>query len=326
MKAAICCEWGAPSVLTVEEVLSPPLPPKHVRIKVRAAAVGFQDILMIAGKYETKPAFPFIPGNEVAGEVVECGDGATSVQPGERVLAILEHGGYAEQAVAPEGAVVAIPEQMDAVSAAALGMAYGTAFSGLVDRAQLARGEVLLVRGAGGGVGLAAVDLGRELGATVIAAASSTEKLDAAANAGAHHLVNSTLEDLRSRVLELTFGRGADVIFDPVGADFKQCCLRCISRKGRILIVGFAGGEIPSVPAHYLINKYCSVVGVNWGPLYGARERQRFREVLNELLRLCVSGRITPRVGQTFPLEDVATAMAVLSSRRAVGRVVLLCN
>jgi NADPH2:quinone reductase len=205
-------------------------------------------------------------------------------------------------------------------------MAYGTAFNGLVDRAQLAPGEVLLVRGAGSGVGLAAVDLGRALGATVIAVASSADKLAAAADAGAHHLVNSKLEDLRSRVLELTEGKAADVIFDPVGSDFKQSCLRCISRKGRILIVGFVGGEIPSVPAHYLINKYCSILGVNWGPLYGARERQRFREVLNELLRLCALGRISPRIGQTFPLEDAASALNTLSSRRAVGRVVLLCN
>ena len=205
-------------------------------------------------------------------------------------------------------------------------MAYGTAFSALVDRARLERGEVLLIRGAGSGVGLAAVDLGRSLGATVIAAANSQEKLAAASEAGAHFLVNTAVEDLRTRVLDATGGKGADVIFDPVGSDFKQACLRCIARKGRILMVGFAGGEIPSIPAHYLIIKYCSILGVNWGPLYGARERERFREILYKLLELSILGQIKPRVGKTFPLEDAAIALTALSLRKTIGRSVLLCE
>jgi NADPH2:quinone reductase len=326
MKAAICRTWGPPSVLTVEEVTSPALLPTTVRIKVHAAEVGFQDVLMIAGKYQSKPDFPFIPGNEVSGKVLECGSEATAYKPGDRVLALVTHGGYAEQVVAPEAAVVKLPSEVDFVSAAVLGMAYGTAFNGLVDRAQLAPGETLLVRGAGSGVGLAAVDLARELGATIVAAASSNEKRSTAAKAGAHHVINTSVEDLRTRVMEITAGKGADVIFDPIGADFKQSCLRCIARKGRILVVGFAGGEIPAIPANYLILKYCSILGVNWGPFYGASEPQRFREVLGELLRMCASGKIHPGIGHTYPLERVSDALTLLASRKAVGRIALICD
>lgn len=326
MKAVVCWQWGPPSVLAVEEIPSPVLTDGHVRIAVHAAGIGFQDVLMVAGKYQAKPAFPFSPGNEVAGEVIACAADVDTVSVGDRVLAILDHGGYAEEVVAPADSLVKLPDAVPAQMAAAMGMAYGTAYLALVDRAQIASGEVLFVRGAGGGVGLAAVDLGRAFGATVIAAASSQEKLAIAIAAGARHAIDTSAEDVRARLLQLTSGAGADVVFDPVGSDFKEHCLRCVAWQGRILIVGFAGGEIPTIPAHYVLNKFCSVVGVTWGRSYWAREKIRFAEVLRQLLEMCADQRIRPAVSGVYPLDAAASILESLASRRTGGRFVLACR
>lgn len=324
MKAIICQQWGDPSALTYEEVSSQPLAPGHVRIAVHAADVGYQDVVMVAGKYALKPQLPFTPGNVVSGVIRECGDDVTDHAAGDRVLALLPFGGFTEEVVVPAQSAVAIQDAVSLPDAAALGIAYGTAYQGLVERARITPGEVLLVRGAAGGVGRAAVELGHTLGAVVIAAASSPDKLNAARRAGADHLIDTSSEMVRDRVLEITDGRGADVIFDPVGADFKQACLRSIARKGRILIVGFAGGEIPSIPAHYILNKYCAVLGVAWGFSVFEKEPSDYRKVLTDLLNMRAKNQITPLISNTIRPEQISSALRGLSSRSSIGRTVVV--
>lgn len=323
MKAVICRKWGGPHVLSLSELPSPPLPEGYVRIKVKAAGIGFQDILIVAGKYGLQPEFPFSPGNEVAGEVIECSESIRDLPLGSRVIAVLPYGGYAEEVVVPRGAIAVLPNNIHFVTAASLGIAYGTAHQALIERAQISAGEILLVRGAAGGVGLAAIEIGRAKGATIIAAAGSSEKLAVAEQAGAHHLINTNLENVRECVLNITEGRGADVIFDPVGTDFKQSCLRCIARKGRILIVGFAGGIIPDIPAHYILNKYCSVVGVAWGNSYLQHEPSQFIATLANVVKLCAQGDIKPRIERAVPPEDVVPVLQDIASRKTYGRSVI---
>lgn len=323
MKAVVCRKWGGPAVLSLDKFPSPPLPKGYVRIKVRTAGIGFQDILIVAGKYGLQPEFPFSPGNEVAGEVIECSEGITNLPLGSRVVAVLPYGGYAEEIVAPREAIAVLPSNIDFETAAPLGIAYGTAHQALIERAQIHAGETLLVRGAAGGVGLAAIEIGRARGATVIAAAGSTEKLAVAEEAGAHYLINTNVDNVRDRVLAITQGHGADVIFDPIGADFKQACLRCIARKGRILIVGFAGGIIPDIPAHYILNKYCSVLGVAWGNSYLQHEPKRFVATLADVVKLCGQGNIKPRIERAVPPEKVVSVLQDMASRKTTGRSVI---
>lgn len=323
MKAIVCREWGHPSVLRLEDIAVPPVSSAEVRIRVRAADVAFQHVLMVAGKYQALPDFPFVPGDVVAGEIDACGDGVDGYQVGERVLAVIPAGGYAEQAIATADALVRIPGGVSDAEAVVIGMTYATAHVGLIDRALRARGEALLVRGAGGGVGRAAVELGRLLGAMVISAVSTPEKHAAAIAAGAAHVIDTTSEDVRNRVLELTGGSGADVIFDTVGSDFKQSCLRAIGRNGRILIVGFAGGEIPDIPASYILNKNCAVIGVNWGNSVRRDEPARFRRVLTDLLDLCAQQLIRPQVTRVIGPNEILSALGAISTRASVGRTVL---
>lgn len=323
MKAIVCRKWGPPSDLSIEERSPPALGPGQVRIAVHAAAIGFQDILMIAGKYQSQPEFPFSPGNDVSGTVHEVGEGIHDLKTGDRVAAILEQGGYADEAIAARNAVVRIPGSIDFPTAASLGIAYGTAYQGLVGRAGIQSGEILLVRGAGGGTGLAAVEIAKDRGAEIIAAASSEEKREAARRAGAHHVIDTSAELVRDRVLEITNGRGADVIFDPVGSDFRQDCLRCIARRGRILIVGFAGGEIPDIPAHYLINKFCSIIGVAWGPTYLRHDRDDFVATFKSLVQMCAAGAIRPRIGRVVAPEEAIFALEAMAERRTIGRTVI---
>ncbi|SPP98101.1 NADPH:quinone oxidoreductase family protein [Bradyrhizobium vignae] len=324
MKGFVCRQSGEPSVLEYEEVPSRPLDAGEIRIEVRAADAGFHDTLMIAGRYQRKPAFPFIPGEGVAGTVRECGESASGHAVGDRVVARLPSGGgFAEEAIVLAGAAITIPEVVSFAEAAVLSASYATAYQGLVDRAQVCRGEVLLVRGAAGGVGRAAVEIGYALGALVIAAASSPEKLSIARRAGASHLINTTTEDVRGRVLEITEGRGADVIFDTVGTDFKQACLRCVARRGRILVVGFAGGEIPLIPAHYMINKFCAVLGVAMSYATFEKEPAHYRQVIGEVLRMRANARIGPLLVNTVGAGQLVAALGALSSRSSLGSTVL---
>lgn len=323
MKALVCHAWGGPSVLKFEEVAPRSLGKGDVRIDVHAADIGFQDVLLVAGRYQLKPEFPVTPGNVVAGTIEECGETVTHLSVGDRVVSLMPHGGYSEEVVVPAGAAFPLPGSVPFVEGPALAMAFATAYQGLVDRAHLARGETLLVRGAGGGVGMAAVEVGRALGAEVIAAASSPEKLAAAKRAGAGHLIDTSAGSIRDRVMEITRGRGADVIFDTLGSDFQQACLRTVARRGRILIVGFAGGEIPAIPAHYILNKFCSVLGVAWGYSVFEKEPSHYKQVLEGVMALRTGNRIGPLALNRIGPQDVVSALSALASRSAIGRTVL---
>jgi NADPH2:quinone reductase len=323
MKAIRCHEWGAPDTLRFDEVAAAPLKAGEARIRVRAAGVNFADSLMVAGKYQVKPEFPFTPGLEAAGEVVEIGAGVTHLRPGQRVLAVLRFGGgYAEEIVLDARAVVPIPDAMDYVTAAAFPVAYGTSHFALTHRGHLQPGETLLVLGAAGGVGLTAVEIGKQMGARVIAAAGGPEKLAVARAHGAAELIDYAKESIRDRVHDLTGGLGADVVFDPVGGDAFDQALRAVNWEARMLVIGFAAGRIQAVPANLILVKNISVVGVVWGA-QAARDPVLVSRNLAELLRWWEDGRLKPVVSMTFPLAEAGAAMTALLSRRHAGKIVL---
>jgi NADPH2:quinone reductase len=323
MRAVQCREWGSPDTLRLEDVARAPLRATEARIRVPACGVNFADTLMIAGKYQVRPEFPFTPGLEVAGEVIEIGGEVEHLRPGQRVLAVLRFGGgYAEEIVANADAVVAIPETMDFVTAAAFPVAYGTAHFALTHRGHLARGETLLVLGAAGGVGLAAVEVGKALGARVIAAAGGPDKLAVAREHGADELIDYRGESVRDRVRELTGGLGADVVFDPVGGDAFDQALRAVNWEARMLVIGFAAGRIQSVPANLVLVKNISVIGVVWGA-QAARDPVLVSRNLAELLRWWEAGHLKPVVAKKFPLAEAGAAMEALLSRRHPGKIVL---
>ena len=322
MKAVLCKAFGDPSTLVVEEIDSPPLAPGEIRIGIHACGINFGDTLMISGQYQVKPPFPFSPGLEVSGEVLETGGGVNGFKPGDRVVALCDYGGYADEIVVPATVVLPIPEALDTITAAAFPVAYGTAHLALSHRARLQPGETLLVHGAAGGVGLTAVEVGKRLGATVIAAASTPEKLQIAAAKGADHLLNTSQESIRDRVKELTGGKGADVIYDPVGGDSFDQSLRCINWEGRLLVIGFASGKIPRLPTNLTLVKNFSVVGVYWGA-YMKRDPGVLTDSLAVLLDWYTEGKLQPHVSQTYPLEAAAEAMNTLIKRQSTGKVVL---
>ena len=322
MKAVLCKEWGTADSLVIEDIAVPEPGRGEVRIRVHAAGLNFADTLMIQGLYQVQPTRPFSPGYEVAGIVDACGADVSSVRAGDRVMAPLPFGGYAEYVVAEEKRLFRMPEAMSFVEGAAFTVAYGTSNVGLRHRGQLRADEVLLVHGAAGGVGLAAVEIGHHLGALVIATAGSAEKLELAATHGADHGINYRAEDIRERVKALTDGQGADVIYDPVGGDVFDASLRCINWEGRLLIVGFAEGRIPSAAANYLLVKNCAAVGVFWGP-YMDREPQTVRDSMHELIDWYQDGALKPHVSHVLPLEQVTEGLQLLLSRQSMGRVVL---
>ncbi len=322
MRAMLCRSWDGPAGLEPGEAPPPPLGDGGVRIAVHAAGVNFADTLIVAGKYQERPEFPFSPGIEVAGTVVETAPGVTRCRPGDRVVAVLRHGGYAEEAVATEGGVFVLPEGMDMVTAAGFAVAYGTSHVGLRDRAGLAAGETLVVHGAAGGVGLTAVEIGKVLGATVIATARGADKLAVAEAAGADHLIDYGREDVRERIRALTDGRGADVVYDPVGGDVFDASLRAINWGARLIVVGFASGRIPEIPANRLLIKNAAAIGLLWG-MHAYREPDRLERSFAELFEWYAAGRIRPRVAHTLPLERAREALDMLISRRARGKIVL---
>ena len=322
MKAVLCRAFGPPETLAFESVDPPPLGPGEVRIAVAAVGVNFPDLLLIEGKYQVRPPFPFSPGLECAGTVAELGPGADGPAPGTRVLAYCTHGCMAEEVVAPASSVIPIPDAMPFDIAAAFPVVYGTGYHALVGRAALQEGETLLVLGASGGVGLSAVEIGKRLGATVIAAASSDEKLALAEAHGADHLVNYGADDLRERVKALTDGRGADVIYDPVGGDFFDTSMRCIAWNGRLLVIGFASGRIAEARTNIVLLKEMSVVGVAWGA-FAFRDSAANRAYFEELFRWYGAGALKPRVSRHLPLADAAAALAAFQARSVVGKQVL---
>lgn len=322
MKAVLCKEWGDPSTLAFEEVELPSPATEEVRISVRAAGINFADNLMIAGQYQFKPPFPFSPGFEISGVVARIGEGVSDLKPGDRVMAALPHGGYAEEVVASSTNVLPIPDGMDFPAAAAFPVAYGTAHLALVHRASLGTGDVLLVHGAAGSVGRAAVEIGKRLGATVIATAGGEEHLELAAEHGADHSIDYRREDIRDRVLEITDGEGADVVFDPVGGDAFDASLRCVAWEGVILVIGFASGRVPEAPAWRVLLRNCAVVGTDWGG-YLRRDPTTVRASTAEALRWYEEGALDPRPSHTFPLERAADVLEGQAARSVTGKVVL---
>ncbi|MNF62301.1 Quinone oxidoreductase 1 [compost metagenome] len=306
----------------LEEVASPEPKKNEILIDVHAAAVNFPDTLIIEGKYQFKPPFPFSPGGEAAGVVAAVGEKVSHLKPGDRVMALTGWGSFAEQVAAPAYNVMPIPKGIDFNSAAAFGMTYGTSMHALKQRANLQPGETLLVLGASGGVGLAAVEIGKAMGARVIAAASSAEKLEVAKAAGADALINYSEESLKDRVKELTNGQGADVIYDPVGGDLFDAAMRSINWNGRLLVVGFASGRIPELPVNLALLKGASVVGVFWGS-FAQRQPQDNLANFQQLFAWYAEGKLKPLVSQTFPLERAADAINALATRQAVGKVVV---
>lgn len=323
MKAVLCKEWGDPSSLVVEEIGSSSPATGEVRIAVCASGMNFADALMIAGQYQFKPSFPFSPGFEVSGVLAEAGEGVDGLEPGDRVMAALPHGGYAEEVLAPSTNVLRIPEGMDFPTAAAFPVAYGTAHLALVRRARLRTGDVLLVHGAAGNVGRAAVEVGKRLGATVIAAGGNEESLEIASEHGADHTIDYEQEDIRGRVEELTEGEGADVVFDPVGGDAFEASIRCVAWEGTILVIGFASGHIPETSAVRVLLRNCAVVGMDWGG-YLRRDPTTLRASTAEALGWYEAGALNPRPSHTVPLERAADALEDQTARRITGKVVLI--
>jgi len=322
MRALLCTTWGGPESLTLGDVPSPEPGPGEVLVEVRACGLNFADTLMIQGKYQERPEFPFSPGLEVAGEVLAVGPGVEDLAAGDAVIAFCGHGGLAERVIVAADNAIPIPDGMDFVTAAGFGVVYGTAHVGLERRGHLATGEVLLVHGAAGGVGLAAVEVGRQMGATVIATASSEEKLALAKAHGAHHGINYREEDFRERVKSLTDGRGADVVFDPVGGEVFDQSVRCTNWEGRILVVGFASGAISQLPVNLTLVKNISVTGVYWGA-YRRRDPAVLQQSWRQLLAWLEEGALSPHISATYPLEDAPAALESLMQRRATGKVVV---
>lgn len=322
MKAVVCRELGPPERLRLETLPSPPLVRGEVRVAIRAAGINFPDILMVSGEYQLKPGLPFTPGMEVAGEVVEVEGAVTGVAIGDKVIAKLRHGGYADEVVVAPSQLVPMPSTFDYAEGTTFLAAHGTAYHALIDRGQLQPGEVLLVHGAGGGVGLAAVEIGKLLGATVIAAASTEEKLAVAKAKGADHLLLYAREPFRDGVKRLTDGRGADVVFDPVGGEIFDNSLRCIAWGARMLVVGFTGG-IGMARTNLVLIKGASVLGVRAGE--AVRKNPALGEArITKLGEWAEAGKVRPHVSHRLPLEDCATAMRLLIERKAIGRVALI--
>ena len=322
MKAVLCRPPATPEELTLEEVPDPGATPGTLVVDVHACAIGFPDVLMIQNLYQTKPPVPFSPGGEVAGVVRSVGEGVSGFAPGDTVMASTGWGGLAEQVrVAPDSCTT-LPADADLVVAASLFTAYGTSHYALKDRAHLASGETLLVLGASGGVGLAAIELGVLTGARVIAAASTEEKLELCRQYGASATINYDSEDLKERVRALTDGKGADVVYDAVGGQYAEPALRAIAWEGRYLVIGFASGSIPKIPLNLALLKGCSIVGVFWGS-FVARDRAASAAHLRELMGLWRAGALRPHVSATYPLEQGGEAIRALADRKVTGRVVV---
>jgi len=330
MKAVLCREFGPPETLHLEDVTPAEMGADEVRVETHYAGVNYPDIVIVAGRYHWKPPFPFVPGLECSGIVKEVGKDVRHVQPGDRVMVSTDpkfitrtgHGSLAEEVVAPSSQTFQIPASMNFRDAAAIPIVYGTSYHALFDRGSLQRGETILVLGAAGGVGLAAVDLARAQGTNIIAAASSIEKLELAKQYGAQHLLDYTKEDIKDAVMRITSGRGADVVFDPVGGDAFDRALRAMAWGGRLLTIGFAAGRIPAAQANIVLLKGCAVVGVNWGQFareFPERNRKNFAAMLEAYERK----ELRPHISKEYPITEYAEALKALASRSASGKVLI---
>ncbi|MDB5796629.1 MAG: NADPH:quinone oxidoreductase family protein [Paucimonas sp.] len=323
MKAVVCKQWGPPDSLVVEDLPDLVPGPGQVAIDIHAAGVNFPDVLIIQNKYQVKPALPFTPGSEFAGVVRAVGAGVSRYKPGDRVIAFIGQGAFAQQALASEQVVMPMPPGMDFDTAAAITLTYGTSHHAVVDRGQLKAGETMLVLGAAGGVGLAAIEIGRALGARVIAAASSDEKLEVCRQHGADATINYSREDLREAIKAATGGRGPDVIYDPVGGSYAEPAFRSIAWRGRYLVVGFANGEIPRLPLNLALLKGASLVGVYWGE-FAKREPKANFQAMQQMLGWLAEGKIRPHISGRYALADTAQALNDMAARKVTGKVVIL--
>ncbi|MEC9347624.1 MAG: NADPH:quinone oxidoreductase family protein [Pseudomonadota bacterium] len=322
MKAMVCREWCGPDDLVYEDIPTPVPGKGEVLIDVHCAGVNFPDLLLIAGKYQFKPPFPFSPGMEVAGVVAAVGEGVTLFKAGDRVMATCGDGGFAEAVTAPERKVFHLPDGVSFEQGAGFPVTYGTTYHGLKDRGNLKPGDVLLVHGASGGVGLNAVELGKLMGATVIGTVGSDAKMDIVKQYGADHVFNYSTQSIRETVKELTGGKGADVIYDPVGGDAFDESLRCIAWDGRLLVIGFASGRIPEAKANLVLLKQCQIVGVFWGA-WTERNPDETRRQFDQLLAWTAEGRLKPHVSLRYPLTEAPEAMKALAARKATGKVIV---
>jgi NADPH:quinone reductase len=323
MKSVLCKAWGPPDSLVVEELPSPAPKPGEIVVSVRAAGVNFPDTLIIEGKYQFKPEFPFAPGGEFAGVVKALGEGVTQFTVGQPVAALTTWGAFAEEVAIDARKVVPLPPGTDFALAAAFGLTYGTSFHALKDRANLQAGETMLVLGAAGGVGLAAVELGKLMGARVIAAASTDDKLATCKRYGADETINYETEDLRERIKALTGGKGVDVVYDPVGGKFSELAVRSLAWKGRHLVVGFANGEIPKIPLNLALLKGAAIVGVFWGAFTQSEPKLNAANIA-QLMRWVGEGKLKPLVSARYPLAKAAQALKDLTARKAQGKIVLV--
>ena len=322
MKALICKAWGLPETLVVEDVADPIAGPGQVVVRVHAAGVNFPDALLIQNKYQFTPTLPFIPGSECAGVVESVGEGVEQVAPGDRVIALTASGAFAEKVQVAAAASTPLPEGVDFAIGSAFLLTYGTAYHALADRGALKKGETLLVLGAAGGVGIAAIEIGKALGARVIAAASSEEKRSICREHGADEVIDYTASDLKSILGALTAGQGVDVVFDPVGGPFTEAALRNCAWRGRYLIIGFANGEIPRLPANLALLKGCSLIGVFWGR-YVKSEPTAWARDLATLYIWLRQGLLRPHIAGRYPLERGAEALSALLARKAYGKLVI---
>ena len=330
MKAVVCRTYGGPEVARVEEVPPPAMHPGGVRIRVEACSASFASLLVMEGRHQNRAPLPLVPGTEVAGTVLEVHEGVTRFRPGDRVIAAVQSGAYAQEVVAPEATVFTLPDELTFEAGAQMPTIYGTAYGALDWRARLQPGEVVLVHGAGGGSGLAALEVAKALGGTVIATVGSDLKRVIVKEHGADHVIDYSKTDWRNEVLALTAGRGADVIYDPVGGDVFDTSLRCIAPEGRIITMGFASGTIPSVPANIVLVKNISVIGVYWGYHFGwgrsaplPGNDARMRAAYSQLFQWAREGKVKPRAHALLPLEEFRSALEMITSRSVVGRVVM---
>jgi NADPH2:quinone reductase len=323
MKAVVCKAWGPPDSLVVEDLADLVPAAGQVVVDVKAAGVNFPDVLTVQGKYQVKPELPFTPGNEFAGIVRSVGEGVTAYKTGDRVIGFTRTGAFAEQALAPADMLMPMPAGMDFDVAAAITLTYGTSHHAIVDRGALQPGETMLVLGAAGGVGLAAIEIGKALGARVIAAASSAEKLAVCKAHGADVLIDYSREDLREALKAATGGKGPDVVYDPVGGVYSEPALRSIAWRGRHLVVGFANGEIPKLPWNLMLLKGASVVGVFWGD-FVRREPQANLAAMRQMLGWMAEGKLRPLVSRRYPLADTAQALNDMAERKVTGKVVIV--
>jgi NADPH2:quinone reductase len=322
MRAAVVDRWMEPHELEVREVPEPELRPGTLQVEVRAAGCNFFDILMMQGRYQVKPPFPFIPGAEIAGVVRRVGPGVRGFAVGDRVLASAGLGGFAELALAPAGTCYPLPEGMSFAEGAAFPIIYPTSYAGLVYRAALQPKEDLLVHAAAGGVGIAAVQIGKALGARVIATAGGAEKLEIARREGADELIDYQKEDFAARVQELTGGKGADVIYDSVGGEIFEKSLKCIAWNGRLLVIGFASGTIPSVQANRILLKNIAITGLHWGA-HASKDPEKIPRTFEALFELYRAGKIRPVIFETYPLEKLPSALEALGSRKSYGKLIV---